>query len=101
MGQEEVFEEVNDTNGRNGRNGWKDWILAVVGMLLATGIAGLVIANTYSAQQIGALTERVNNLEVRLNEKTMLRYTSDDAKRDRQEYERRFDDLYQLLREKR
>lgn len=74
-------------------------LLGLLGAALLTVIAWNANAIISESKEIATMGERISALEAVLPLRTALRYTSDDAARDREENQRRFQQLEDDLRE--
>lgn len=71
--------EING-NGRNGT--WRNWVIGIAGALIIMAVAGEIVANREIVRQLAEHEERLRTLDVRLNERTVSRFTREDADRE-------------------
>lgn len=80
---------------RNGGSNWSSWVLGIVSGLILVAIVGSIIFERDVARTLGEHEVQIKNLTIRIDERTLSRFTRDDFEREIRNRDRRLELLEQ------
>lgn len=72
----------NGSSNTNGNGTWKNYILTIISGLILTAIVGSIIFERDTAALLGKYGERLTYLERRIDERTLSRFSREDANKE-------------------